>query len=171
MYCDRNPIFRKLAYLGLVGGIIGLIAMLGWWLVMGYEISRDIGAWKERAQVATLADDIVIYTASLRAGMDKWGYDSGYCAFIFKKPDNDLALAYRAVYQAEEQARIVATLPKDSDAYQQGVDNLRGTLRELAVGTEYCWATKNALPVLGGWLLVCFCWLWPTAYFINYELA
>ncbi len=97
--------------------------------------------------MATLAEDVAEYTENLQAGMERYGLTSGYAAFVFTHPGNDLGLIYKAVREAVGQARLVATLDAKSDAYQQGIDNLRGTLRELQIPAYSGWFVKNALPI------------------------
>ena len=47
-------------------------------------------------------------------------------------------------------ADTVAKLDPSSDAYQQGLDDIRGTLREFDLQT-FGWWTYNA----GGWVFIC----------------
>lgn len=125
---------------------LGLALIVGS-IYQGYLFQRDIYGWQERAQVATLAEDIAEYAENLQVGMERYGLTNGYAAFLFTHPGNDLGLIYKAVQEAAKQAKVVATLDPKSDAYQQGIDNLRGTLRELEIPAYSGWFVKNALSI------------------------
>lgn len=98
---------------------------------VGLRLNQDINSWQERAHVAADAQDMAIYLTLLREGMEKYDMTSGQAALIFKTPENDMGLIYRALKRMETRAYILAKLPVTSDAYQQGMDDLRGTLREF----------------------------------------
>lgn len=124
------------------------LALIAGAIYQGYLFQRDIYGWQERAQVATLAEDIALYSENLQAGMERYDLTSGYAAFVFTHPGNDLRLIYKAVQEAARQASLVATLDPKSDAYQQGIDNLRGTLKELKIPAYSGWLVKNALSIV-----------------------
>lgn len=148
-------------------GLLTLAAMLALALVilgivMGYQADRDIGSWMDRAQVAADASDISIYVKTAMRGLENYSLTDGYCAIIFKKPDNDLGLNYLAYERIAKRADNLHLLDHSSDAYQSGVDDLRGTTREIAqpgfgcmMAQEWIWVTILWWIDIGLWIALC----------------
>lgn len=97
----------------------------------GYRIRKDTTDWLERAQVSSNPVDMEEYLGNCRDGLIKWNITSGHWAFIFKRPTNDMGLAYEALLSAIQRAQEIQTLNYTSAAYQSGIDDLRGTIREM----------------------------------------
>ena len=67
-------------------------------------------------------------------------------AFVFTTPRNDLRLQFQAVERLIERLTQLKELPKDSTAYQGGLDDARGIIRELPrLRDGLMWCS------LGGW--------------------
>lgn len=100
--------------------------------INGYQIERDILGWQSQAQVAGEAQSMISALENMRAGMEKWGMTSGHSALIFKTPATDMGLKYGNIVayitRAKELEAMKLTNP---DAYQQGLDDLRGNIREI----------------------------------------
>lgn len=149
----------------LIAGICLTTVLYVWasmsWISTERALDRDIGGWKVRAQVAANAPQMLEYVQKLRLGLEKRKMTEGFAALFVTKPENDMSLIYQAVLQVEERAQSLTTLPRTSDAYQQGLDDLRGTLRELSVPAKgFYWRQHlpTALRIFliwgGAWLLL-----------------
>jgi hypothetical protein len=110
-----------------------------------YDIDRDINGWKTRAQVSSEPNDMHEYMSRVQSGMKAYDMTHGYAALIFPTPDNDMALIYRAVGQHVEQAKILTTMDRSSQEYQSGLDNLRGSIRELDLHAYEYWSRHQGL--------------------------
>lgn len=139
----------------IVAGTIALIATIVL-IVVGWQINRDINGWKARAQVSSEPNDMHEYMTNVKEGMESWDMTSGYAALIFRTPENDMALIYRAVQQHVDQAKVLTTLDHSTPEYQTGLDNLRGSIRELVLHTSYYWAVHQGLAL---WVLVIVGWI------------
>ena len=104
-----------------------------------YCVSRDTTAWLNRAQVSSNPEDMKEFLINARDGMNKWGCSEGYAALVFKKPDNDMLLIRRALDRTIERAKQLESMDIHSVSYQTGLDDLRGTIRELDFQAEYFW--------------------------------
>jgi len=157
---------KVLATLSVVFSVLALVftIILG---VTSYQINRDISGRKTSAQVSSVPNDMCEYMSKVKEGMDVWQMTSGYAAIIFKTPDNDMSLICRAVRQHIDQAEVLTKMDRSSPEYQTGLDNLRGSIRELdlhAFGfwsahdglalTLLCWATWILLFVFGFWWIL-----------------
>lgn len=115
-----------------------------------YQIDRDINGWKTRAQVSSEPNDMHEYMSNVKTGMARWDMTSGYAALILQKPDNDMKLILRTVEQHVDQAKVLTTLSRSSPEYQTGLDNLRGSIRELDLHAGYYWEVHQGLLFLVG---------------------
>jgi len=113
--------------------------------IKGYEINRDINGWKVRAQVSSEPNDMYLYMSNVKSGMEAYGMTNGYAALIFTTPDNDMSLIYRAVGQHISQAQVLTTMNRASQEYQSGLDNLRGSIRELDIHAFAYWGAHQGL--------------------------
>ena len=66
-------------------------------------------------------------------------YTTGNAALIFDTPDKDMVLIMRTVYQHIDQAGILTKMDRSSPEYQTGLDNLRGSIRELDLHAWGAW--------------------------------
>jgi hypothetical protein len=104
-----------------------------------YHISRDIEGWKERAQVSSEPNDMHEYMTNVKEGMEEWNMTEGNADILFPNPDNDMSLIYRAVQQHVDQAQILTDMNRSTPEYQTGLDNLRGSIRELNLEVHDYW--------------------------------
>lgn len=102
-----------------------------------YFVYRDTEAWLNRAQVSAQADDMLYYLEKTDAGLDKWQYENGYAALIFKTPWNNADMDRRAIDQAINRTEIVNSMSRSSMEYQAGMDDLRGLIREIEIAPTY----------------------------------
>lgn len=146
---SRNSVLTCLSLLLAIGSTIGLI-------VADYTINRDIEGWKTRAQVSSEPNDMYEYMSNVKTGMENAGMTSGYAALIFKTPENNMALVYRAVNQHVDQAKILTSMNRSSPEYQTGLDNLRGSIRELDLHAFYFWSVRDGLLA---WIICIIAWV------------
>ena len=132
----------------------------------GYELSRDVEAVAHRAQVAADADDMLVYMVDLKSNMERHGITQGYSVPIFQTPANDLSLLYESVNRIIERLEQIKDLPKSETAYQVGLDDLRGTIRELEPPSFGLVITQFWVV----WLIGILLWAWPIIYFFRYVL-
>jgi len=154
-----NEIANKI---GCASGVLAsllLVFLCSYGLIMGYEVSKNIGSWLERAQVSADAEDMAIYVDKALLGLKKYDLNDGYCAIIFKKPDNNLNLHFQAITQIARRARQLSSLDKTSDAYQSGIDDLRGTLREIIRPGFMCMMAGSYIWVAVLWWIDLVLWL------------
>lgn len=120
-----------------------------------YCVSRDTTAWLNRAQVSSNPKDMKEFLINTRDGMDKWGCNEGYAALVFKKPDNNMLLIRRALNRSVERAKQLESMDINSVTYQTGLDDIRGTIRELDLQAEYFWFIhRGMLLFIALWGLV-----------------
>ena len=145
----------KLSVLCLVVAVFASVLLV----VNGYQISRDIDGWKTRAQVSSEPNDMHEYMSKVKSGMEDYRMTSGYAVLIFKTPENDMALIYHTVNQHVDQAQVLTTVNRSSPEYQTGLDNLRGSIRELNLYAFAFWSVHEGLAWLIlfilGWICVC----------------
>lgn len=134
--------------------VCGIISIYMWW-----RSEAEVYAYKHRAQVAAEAEDVLKYLERLKEGMEKWGMTKGHYALIFKTPWNDAGLDYIALTRAIERVKRLIGMDKSSVAYQTGMDDVRGIIRELEMDVFYFWALHT--PLLWGfvvrWIAI---WSW-----------
>jgi hypothetical protein len=115
---------------------IGVAVLIGIGLVadtalLAYHLDRDIDSQMDRAQVAADAEEMSIELSKVSASMFRYGASTGHTAFVFTNPRNDLGLQYRAIGRLVDRLDGLAKLPQDSTAYQSGLDDARGIIREM----------------------------------------
>jgi hypothetical protein len=137
----------------LVVGVVGLVV---WYGVTNYQVARDTDALVHRAQVAGSADDMQGYLVQLQGNLRAYGMDRGHSALVFKRPDNSFELDYKAVGNVIERLDGIKSLDERSNAYQAGLDDCRGIMRELRdpangyMWVHYeCWMIPVGIVMLG----------------------
>ena len=129
-----------------IGGIYGAV-------IQDYEVCRDTVAWKERAQVASNPSDMREYMENCKQGMIKYGLTEGHSVFIFPTAENDLTLVMKSIDNIIERCHIVEEMDTNSPEYQNALDDLRGTIRELDLNSaEGYFARHNPLLCIWAWL-------------------
>jgi len=107
---------------------------------------------------------MLAWMTNVKEGMERWGMTSGYAALIFRTPKNDMSLIYKTLINHVEQAQRLTTMDRLSPEYQTGLDNLRGSIRELDLQANYFWLIHDGLLLFAvtvvlwilvvGWLIV-----------------
>jgi len=139
----------------LVVWVVSVI-LLGYWSL--YLVARDTTAFLDRAQVSADIEDMEDYMIKVKNGMEKWNLTSGYAAFIFRHPENNMKLIMRTIDKIIMRADTVKKMPKYSIEYQTAIDDLRGTIRELDIKAEYRFCISHPIwfwwSVLFGWVII-----------------
>jgi hypothetical protein len=131
----------KAATAFLVLAVICSIALaINWW-----QVNQNIEGWKTRAQVSSEPNDMFEYMSNVKAGMERYGMTRGYAAIIFSTPANDMVLIYKTVGRHVDQAKVLTTMNRNTPEYQTGLDNLRGSIRELQLHAWYYWSIHDGL--------------------------
>lgn len=115
------------------------------------SISRDIDSPYLRAQVAATPESMISYLEQTLDALDNKGMDGGYTSIWVKSPWTDMETIRANVGRIIQRLEIIQTLPPESDAYQQGLDDCRGIIRELKIQAFGFWTVNQS-----GWLwLLC----------------
>lgn len=136
--------------LGTVLTIVSVLVVLACiviGIVVDYQINRDINGWKSRAQVSSEPNDMLEYMTNVQSGMAGWEMTTGYAALIFKTPENDMGLIFKTVQRHVDQARVLTAMDRATPEYQTGLDNLRGSIREIDLHANYYWAVHQGLVI------------------------
>jgi hypothetical protein len=123
----------------MIAGAILLVGSFVWIMVVDYQLDRNINGWKDRAQVSSEPNDMLQWITKTKEGMENWGMTSGYSELIWQTPDNDMALIYKTVVNHVNQAEVLTKMNRSTPEYQTGLDNLRGSIRELDLQTYGYW--------------------------------
>jgi hypothetical protein len=126
-----NRFLASVTRFAIAGAVLIAVAVVGQAGIYAYQLDRDLDSVMDRAQVAADASDMLRYTRTLAANMEKYGAISGHTALIFTNPRNDLALQYQTVERLVERLEQVQSLPRDAVAYQSALDDMRGIIREM----------------------------------------
>ena len=111
-------------------GAIGLMVSLGFGGLQSYYLNRDLDSVQDRAQIAAEPEDMLAYVRTMRDNMQKYRATTGHRALLMKTPATDLALHLQAINSVIRRLEQIEALPADSAAYQTGLDDVRGVLRE-----------------------------------------
>lgn len=157
---------RTVGFLSLFALVVAIFTSVSLGLT-SWRIDQDINGWKDRAQVSSEPNDMLAYMTKVKEGMERWGMTSGNAALFFPTPSTEMDLIYRTVDQHVVQAQVLTTMDRTTPEYQTGLDNLRGSIRELDVhafqyyanhqglATNFlCWLTWIAFLVFGIWWMV-----------------
>ena len=135
--------FTKWFWLVLVLAILGSI-FLG--LMNHYFIAKDVDDWLYRAQISSNVVDMKKDVELAKEGLGKWQATEGNAYLIFKRPEADMALVMQSVDTIIMRAGQLEGLAVNSTEYQVGIDDLRGTIRELWVPAGIYWQRHEGLP-------------------------
>ncbi len=122
------------------------------------SVNNDVNAWLTRAQVAADIEDMMIYLDRAEQGLDDRNMNSGHSGVVIKNAANDFTLIRQNIDRIQERAGQLSKTPVEQRggdaAYQQGLDDLRGTLRELSVPAEgYYWRHDGLLYLISVWFV------------------
>lgn len=157
-YSERIAHYRKESLMGKTALVMFVLAVV-FSIILGianYQINRDIEGWKTRAQVSSEPNDMHEYMGKVQAAMEELRMDRGYADLIFQTPENDMGLIYHTVKQHVDQADVLTKMNRASPEYQTGLDNLRGSIRELNLYAYEFWLVHDGLV----WNVLCWvCWI------------
>ncbi len=160
-----KKVYGVLSIAGLVVAIVFAVVLF----VADYQINRDIVGWQTRAQVSSEPHDMHDYMVNVKAGVEQWDMTTGYAFPLMPTPENDMTLVYRTLQQHIDQAEVLTGMDRSTPEYQTGLDNLRGSIRELDLHAfeYYSWHSGLVwwvLCVLGCLVFAGFGWAWEVAY-------
>jgi len=130
---------------------VGLIIVIGMALLYSayynsfYRIDRA-NALFSRAETAGFAEDMIAYLKRGRDLLPK----SGNPVWWFPTDKTDFAEIQKDIDGIIARARLLESLPRDSAAYQQGMDDLRGKIRALELQV----AEASGYMFVSGWNVV-----------------
>jgi hypothetical protein len=108
--------------------VLALVAFGGFQL---FSLNRDLDSLKQRAQIAANPQDMLTYMRHLRENLVDRRATTGHTAIVFRTPANDLALHFQAVNSVIQRLEQLEGIAPDSAAYQAGLDDVRGIVREM----------------------------------------
>ena len=110
--------------------VLGWVASGALAVYLQWQVDQDTTANLDRAVQSSNATDMKHYIQDAQAGMDKWGYDEGHYALIFKTPQNNATLDYQASERMVDRLDRIEHKSSDSTEYQVAIDDIRGTIRD-----------------------------------------
>ena len=125
--------------------IILLVLYAGYGIYLTYLLDSNFYSWAYRAQVAGNADELCTYLGTLMINIENEGLTSGYAALIWKTPESDMSLIYTTLTNVKNRGCELKELDSNSDAYQQGMDDIRGRLGDLDI-MVWPWFAANRFP-------------------------
>ncbi|MBI4121226.1 MAG: hypothetical protein HY457_03155 [Parcubacteria group bacterium] len=140
---------RALGIMMIVVGVLGFVVGGCVSLVTNISLESSIGGLKDRAQVSADAEEIHLRLVELDQRMEERGMDSGYTALFVHSPWTSVREIRKNIQTLIKRADVISQLDHSSDAYQQGLDDVRGTLRELDVQAFGWWIYSG-----GGWVFL-----------------
>ncbi|MCA9369613.1 MAG: hypothetical protein H6774_03080 [Pseudomonadales bacterium] len=124
-----------------------------------YGSYSDVDSMLYRAQVSADAVKMERRIGQLQTNMERRGMTRGYAAIIFRTPTADMSLDYEAVVDLRERALLVSQMPENSTEYQVGLDDLRGTLREIEIEGWYFTLIRSPFAWIALFLWVSWVWV------------
>lgn len=152
-YSSSSDSGSTLLFIGLL--LLTLVCG-GKYFYSSYTNSRDLDSLVERAQVAANPDKVLEYVNSYKETLESRGLTSGHFALIFTKPTNSYEAHYEAVTSIIERLEKIKAYDRESDpsleaAFQTGLDDVRGVLRELEfIGDGTTWVENFIFLFIGG---------------------
>ena len=149
--------------------IITVITIAAGGMYIDWQIDRDIVSKIDRAEVSGNAQDMNMYLKQAKEGMEKWDYTDGHYALIFKTSWNDASKDYRVVKSTINRTEVLMEMNKSSTAYQAGMDDVRGIIRDIEFGIYRHWSYNQMLGNI--WLIYSFTawWVIPISSAYGYE--
>jgi len=156
--------YSLFAWISLIVSLLYTAIVTPTLVIRYYNLYRDIEAVAHRAQVAADADAMILYLTTLQNNMVQHRMTEGHSALVFKSPANDLSELYDSIGRIIGSLEEIKDLPETDAAYQQGLDDKRGTVRELEdPSLGFLWVQNWIL------ILLYFIWIWPTFHFYRFD--
>ena len=118
-----------------------------------YAIDRA-NALLSRAETAGFAEDMITYVQRGRALLPK----SGNPVWWFPTEKTDFTEIHKDIDTIIARATLLENLARDSAAYQQGMDDLRGKIKamelQLSEASGFMFVSGNNLVVSAVWLVI-----------------
>jgi len=139
-----------------IGNII-LVLMLVWCAVAtaicvhSYVVTLPVSGWYNRIPKASTAEQIAEYCSNTLSEMDRLGITEGHYAFIFKNPNNDIAVDRAILVEIRDRAVFVGKYDKGSMDYAESLKDIRTQFGGIQANFWY-WYMANRVPV--GFLVI-----------------
>lgn len=149
----RGDFSRRAGYLAL--GMILLAVASGYmnYSTTIYQADRAM-AWLNRAETAAFAEEMIAYIGEGRNLLPR----SGNPVWWFPTQRTDFTLIQSDIDKIIERALIIRALPRDSPAYQQGMDDLREKLRtiedQIGEAAPFMFSSQTSIILSVIWLIV-----------------
>ncbi|MFA5013663.1 MAG: hypothetical protein WC520_03860 [Candidatus Paceibacterota bacterium] len=111
------------------------------------HLDNTVTAAKYRAQTCASAEEMHTRLIELDAVMEKEGMNAGYCSLLNHNVWTDMKEIRKNIQALIIRTDEVRQLDHKTDAYQSGLDDIRGNIRELETSV-FGWWTYNG----GGWI-------------------
>lgn len=116
-----------------------------------YRMDRATGLLS-RAETGGFVEDLVAYVERARELLP----NSGNPVWIFSTDRTDFGEIQKDIRSILDRARIISTVPKDSSAYQQGMDDIRDKIKtleeQLAAAAPYMLLSPANLLLSAFWV-------------------
>ncbi len=133
---------RWAGYLAVAMVVFGIISTCAQYSNTLYVADLAVG-WLSRAETAAFVEDMITYIQEGRKLLPA----SDNPVWWFPTQRTDFAMIRRDIDSIIERARIIGTLPRHSEAYQQGMDDLRGKIHVLQDQVKEAGPFMFATPV------------------------
>lgn len=117
---------RMLTYIIIALILLSMVVTYYGYVDTIYMIEKA-NAWLNRAETAGFAEDLISYIEQAIPLLP----NSGNPVWMFPTKKTDFTLIRKDLDMIVERAKILTTIPRNTDAYQQGMDDLRGKLKTL----------------------------------------
>jgi hypothetical protein len=137
--------------------VVALICLGAASTYMGYSdtmyLTDRVKGWFNRAQTAAFAEDMIAYVQEGQRLLPT----SGNPVWLFPTERTDFALIQRDINSIIERARIIAMLPRGSEGYQVGMDDLRDKIHvledQVAEAAPYMFASPTSIALSTLWFV------------------
>lgn len=149
--------------LSLIGLALGLFTavMLG---LSSWHIDQDIDGWKDRAEVSSEPNDMLMYMTNVKNGMEKWSMISGNSALIFSTPATDMGLIYKNIGQYISQSELLVGMDRTTPEYAMNLEQLSWSINRIEIHAYEYYANHDGLGISIlcwiGWLMFFAFGLW-----------
>ena len=133
-------------------------------LIQVYPVYTEIDSQLKRAQVSSSMLSMAENLEKVRVGMVINNVTSGHAAMVFKTPLNDVGEDYKAIVALRDRAISLAKSDPNSIEYNVGLDDLRGTVREIQIEAYYYAAIRNPFY----WISILL-WVFIAIFFVVWE--
>jgi len=111
---------------------VGIALLIGCYSQHVYSLDKANG-YLQRAETAGAADEMIYFTSKAQTLLEPY---SGNPAWIFPTPSTNITLIKQSLETCKWRLKALSNLDITSEAYQQGLDDIRGKLRTAESNLE-----------------------------------